>query len=53
MVGEETQRKGAKRREKVWGEGLLGWGSIHPSVMGGWGYTHTLYLPDHWDVTGT
>lgn len=34
-------------------------GVIRPSVMGvvgeglGGGYTHTLYLPDHWDVTRT
>lgn len=28
-----------------------GWEAIRPSVTGG--YSHTLYLPDHWDVTGT
>lgn len=29
-----------------------GW-AIRPSVSEGRGYTHTLYLPGHWDVTGT
>lgn len=38
--------KGSKERREGWGG--------YPSVSkGGGGYTHTLYLPDHWDVTRT
>lgn len=43
------QKKGRGRGKRQEENGRVGcW-----SVSNGVGYTHTLYLPDHWDVTGT